>query len=257
MPKRKFIFNIYNSFLKRVCQSFRCFCTSCIFIGICNLRILVGEENLPQSEFLLDHCHQKAIVFILLAMQQVPPSGSVLSGVFVIIKDAIVGWIKNLRTGEKPRFTFWEFAKMKHPKESVDDVSITLNVLKVFLLLPMFWSLFDQHSSRWVLQATLMDRNIFFMTLTADQIPILNPLFTLSLVPIFTSLIYPFLREKLRFSLLPIEQKMTAGMFITAISFAFSAVVQYVIDHTPPESVHVLAQVITFNSYSPELLPII
>ena len=120
--------------------------------------------------------------------------------------------------------------------------------------LPIFWSLFDQHSSRWVFQAKSMNRDLYFYHPDPDQIPTLNPALMLLFLPIFSYGIYPMLRKlgvrcgsmdeeilstrrvianlhdnrsQLDFS--PIR-RMVVGMFFTALAFVASGVVQLFID---------------------------
>jgi len=56
----------------------------------------------------------------------------------------------------------------------------------MYLPLPMFWTLFDQHSTRWVLQATDMNLTILpNVTIEPEQVQALNPALTLLLVFVF------------------------------------------------------------------------
>ena len=138
---------------------------------------------------------------------------------------------------------FWSGALQNHPRQLVVDVRDAVNILKVFTFLPIFWSLFDQHASRWVLQAEMMNRSFYFFELTGDQIPVLNPFFTLTLIPIFQMVLYPAAERILRAPLKPLEHKMVFGMTLTGFSFLLSALLQIVINQSGPNSVHVIAQV--------------
>ena len=42
----------------------------------------------------------------------------------------------------------------------VSDVKAVLNVLWLFIPLPLFWTLFDQQGSRWTLQAVDMNGDV-------------------------------------------------------------------------------------------------
>ncbi len=101
----------------------------------------------------------------------------------------------------------------------------SLSVL--FLFISVFWSLFDQTGSSWVLQAKQMERRLNFcfglwedsrcsVELLPSQIQSLNPILILILVPIFTFIIYPFLRKRMA---LPLTFRIQAGMLLASLSF--------------------------------------
>lgn len=95
----------------------------------------------------------------------------------------------------------------------ISDIKRILPILKMFLPLPIFWTLFDQkvnksllllvwshnfslQGSRWTLQANKMDGRItdtFYWK--PDQVQIFNPVLVLILVPIFETVIYPTLEK--------------------------------------------------------------
>lgn len=184
-----------------------------------------------------------ATIIIWLGRKQyrmVPPGGSVFKDIYLVTKDAFKGWYHN--KGNSTNKSFWDFATDHHDSQKVEDIQVTFHVLKVFLFLPLFWSLFDQHGSRWVLQAEQMDRDFYFFSVTGDQLPTLNPLFTLSLIPVFQMLIYPFIENRFGIKLKQLT-KMAIGMFLTSGCFALSGILQVIIDNSPPQSVHVIAQV--------------
>lgn len=175
--------------------------------------------------------------------RMIPPGGSILRDVYIVSRDATTGWLYDIKIRNPDRQSFWSYAKLKHPSKLVDDIRITVNVLKVFLFLPMFWSLFDQHGSRWVLQAEQMNKSFYFFRVTADQMPTLNPLFTLSLIPVFQFIFYPTAQKIIGKPLKPLEHKMVFGMLLTGFAFILSGILQIAIDNSPPESVHISAQV--------------
>lgn len=102
-------------------------------------------------------------------------------------------------------------------------------VFYVFIPLPIFWALFDQHASRWIFQAKHMNLHIGSWTIQPDQMPTLNPLLLMILIPVFNIWIYPFLRN-LGLSLAPVQQRMVWGMILTALSFVSAGFVQLKID---------------------------
>jgi len=96
----------------------------------------------------------------------------------------------------------------------------------------IFWALFDQTGSSWIIQAQKMDRLLWGIELLPSQIQAANPLLIMLLVPFFSYLIYPFLN---RYFVLTAIKKMQLGLFITVIAFAIPSVIQMQLDagHTP------------------------
>lgn len=64
-------------------------------------------------------------------------------------------------------------------------------LIPLFMLIAAFWSIFDQSSSAWVEQAKKMDLNVLGFTLNPAQLQAINPFFILTLIPLFTLVIYP------------------------------------------------------------------
>jgi dipeptide/tripeptide permease len=79
----------------------------------------------------------------------------------------------------------------------VDDLRRALEILHVFLLVPVFWMLYDQQSTTWVEQASNMktDLNFIFFnySLIPSQMQAFNGVLILLFIPLFTKIIYPFI----------------------------------------------------------------
>ena len=94
----------------------------------------------------------------------------------------------------------------------------------IYLFIAVFWSLWDQSNGQtWTLQAQsdLMDKNLAFgWTILPAQIQVVNGLFILAMVPIFTFGIYPLLGRL--FTLTPLR-KIGIGLFVVAASFLLVA----------------------------------
>ena len=97
----------------------------------------------------------------------------------------------------------------------------------IYLFVAMFWALFDQTGSSWVLQALKMDRMVLGFEVLPSQIQAVNPLLIMLLVPLFSYVVYPAI-ERL-FKLTPLR-KMAIGMFLTAFAFAIPSWIQMQID---------------------------
>ncbi|MFC2092425.1 POT family MFS transporter [Bacteroidota bacterium] len=102
-----------------------------------------------------------------------------------------------------------------------------LNLSVMYIFIAVFWSLFDQTGSSWVLQAEQMDKfvNLGFVKfeLLASQIQAINPLLIMIFIPLFTYWLYPFLNKY--FNLTPLR-KISIGLFIAGFSFAILAVAE-------------------------------
>jgi POT family proton-dependent oligopeptide transporter len=105
-----------------------------------------------------------------------------------------------------------------------------INLSIMYIFIAVFWSLFDQTGSSWVLQAEKMDKwvNLGFVKfeLLASQIQAINPLLIMIFIPLFTSVLYPFVNK---FYHLTSLRKIIIGMFLAGVSFAILAVAESLI----------------------------
>jgi len=97
----------------------------------------------------------------------------------------------------------------------------------IYLFVAVFWSLFDQTGSSWVLQAQQMDRHLFGIEVLPSQIQAANPLLVILLIPLFSYVIYPALGRIMK--LTPMR-KVAMGFFLAAAAFAISSLAQVRID---------------------------
>jgi len=98
-----------------------------------------------------------------------------------------------------------------------------LNLLPLFLFVLMFWALFDQTASAWVLQAESMDRTVFGQELLSSQLQAANPILVMLFIPLFSYVIYPAAQRLV--DLTPLR-KIGVGMFLTVPAFAIPAWVE-------------------------------
>lgn len=87
----------------------------------------------------------------------------------------------------------------------------------------MFWAIFDQTGSAWVLQAESLDRRFFGVNWLQSQVQFVNPILILTGIPIFTYVIYPFMGRF--FEPTPLR-KIGIGFVFTAGAFAVSALIE-------------------------------
>ncbi len=154
----------------------------------------------------------------------VPPTGKEGGSKFWGILLHAITHMGDKRPGQK----WLDTAREKFGNEKVDGAQAALDVFKVLVAISAFWALFEQHGSTWVLQAKQMDRNFLGWTLEAAQIPSLNPIMVMVLIPIFTLGIYPMV-ERMGIKVTPLR-KMGAGMVMTTLSFLMAAAIQNALD---------------------------
>jgi len=97
----------------------------------------------------------------------------------------------------------------------------------IYLFVAIFWALFDQSGSSWVLQAENMDLNFLGVEWLPSQIQALNPILILTFIPLFSYVVYPLIDRF--FPLTPLR-KIAIGLFIMVISFVLVAIAQMKID---------------------------
>lgn len=103
---------------------------------------------------------------------------------------------------------------------SKEGLKIIGRLCIIYLFVAVFWALFDQSGSKWVLQADRMDRNWLGFEWLPSQINAINPIMIMVFIPIFTWLIYPGLNKV--FPLTPLR-KMGIGFFVAVPSFLIPA----------------------------------
>jgi len=89
----------------------------------------------------------------------------------------------------------------------------------IYVFIAMFWALFDQQGSAWVLQARRMDRQLV-VHWDPSQAQWLNPALVLLFIPLFTRVVYPFFD---RFWPLTPLRKISMGLFLTVPAFLLPA----------------------------------
>lgn len=100
----------------------------------------------------------------------------------------------------------------------------------IFIPVPfvaMFWALWQQNFSSWIVQAESMNRHLFGIEWLSSQIQTVNPIFILIMLPLFSYWLYPLVEKFVRLTPL---RKIGAGLFVTAASFLIVAMIQTRID---------------------------
>jgi POT family proton-dependent oligopeptide transporter len=153
----------------------------------------------------------------------VPPTGPNPHGFFRVVSYAL----SRLGTG-RPGQGWLDVARERFPHDAVEGARAVFRIVTVFAPIAAFWALFFQYGSSWVLQAERMDRRVLGVEVLSSQVSTLNALFVLLLIPVFAGIVYPALeRRGVRVTAL---RKMTAGMYISVVSFLCAAGIQIAID---------------------------
>jgi len=110
-------------------------------------------------------------------------------------------------------------AKFIAALKTVEVRRTILRLCGLYLFYVIFWCLYDQTSSAWVLQTRAMDRNLFGWEVKEAQVQAINPLLILLFVPLFNYVVYPLAGKIVRLTPL---RKIGCGLFLTAASFVLS-----------------------------------
>ena len=119
---------------------------------------------------------------------------------------------------------------------SPDGLKSLGKLLIIYVFIAMFWALFDQQGSAWVLQARRMDRH-FIVDWDPSQAQWLNPALVLLFIPLFTRVVYPLFD---RFWPLTPLRKISLGLFVTVPAFLLPAWLEARLD--AGESVNIIWQ---------------
>ncbi len=150
----------------------------------------------------------------------------------------LVFWFGRRRFVHIPAAGVGSYAREVFKAENLKAIG---NLLILVPFSAMFWALWQQNFSSWVVQADKMDRRLFGKEWLPAQIQTVNPIFILVMLPLFSYLIYPAI-EKI-FRLTPLR-KLGMGLFVTAFAFLIVGCAQARIDagQTP----HIIWQILAF-----------
>jgi POT family proton-dependent oligopeptide transporter len=154
----------------------------------------------------------------------VPPTGKERGSQFLQIVLHAFAHRKERPQGQH----FLDVAIPRFGAKKVEGAKAALAIFSVFAATTGFWALYDQHGSSWVLQAEKMDRFIWGSQLEASQIPAINPILVMGLIPVFSFWVYPLV-ERLGIKVTPLR-KMGAGMFLLAVAFFWVGFLQSRLD---------------------------
>ncbi len=108
-----------------------------------------------------------------------------------------------------------------------EGLGVMVRLAVIYAFVAVFWALYDQTGSAWVLQAERMDRHLFGHEWLASQVQAVNPLLVMLLIPICSYGLYPLLNQFFKVTAL---RKIGIGFFVTGFSFLISTWIQHRID---------------------------
>jgi proton-dependent oligopeptide transporter, POT family len=155
-----------------------------------------------------------------------PPSSQTKSAGFM--KVTWHGWTHMGR--RQPGETIWDVARQRFTAREVEAARSVGPVLAVFAPITIFWALFDQTSSTWVMQGEKMVPVQLFgrLKIGAEQMQSMNPLLVMVLVPVMLWL-YPRFEKVTAIRVSPLR-RMGSGLVLAALSYVVVGLLQTRVD---------------------------
>ncbi|MBX3323092.1 MAG: POT family MFS transporter [Phycisphaeraceae bacterium] len=140
-----------------------------------------------------------------------------LPGVLMALAT-FVFWLGRNKFIHVPPAGWQKFKQETFSPEGIQALKSLAPLFVVFVM--MFWAIFDQTGSAWVLQARQMDRNFLGVEWLEAQIQFVNPILILTGIPFFAYVVYPLMGKF--FDPTPLR-KIGIGFVLAALAFAISA----------------------------------
>jgi POT family proton-dependent oligopeptide transporter len=160
-----------------------------------------------------------------------------IPGVFMFIAT-VVFWFGRRKFVHIPPAGARNYLKVIFQHENLKALG---NLLILMPFAAMFWSLWYQNFSSWVVQADKMDRHLFGREWLPAQIQTVNPVFVLAMLPLFSYVIYPAASKLFRVTPL---RKFGAGLFMVIVAFLIVGWIQTRLD--AGERPHIIWQILAF-----------
>jgi POT family proton-dependent oligopeptide transporter len=158
-------------------------------------------------------------------------------GVFMVLATVIF-WLGRRKFVRVPAVGIRTYANAVFRRENLGAI---WNLLMLVPFVAMFWALWQQNFSSWVVQADKMDRHLFGTEWLPGQIQTVNPIFILGMLPLFSYVLYPVIDRV--FPLTPLR-KIGMGLFLVAAAFLIVGGIQLRIDAGGHP--HILWQILAF-----------
>jgi len=152
-----------------------------------------------------------------------PRAAFAVPGVFMVLAT-LVFWLGRREFVHVPPVGIPTYLRALGRRENLRALG---NLLILVPFAAVFWGLWQQNFSSWVLQAYHMDRHLFGIEWLPAQIQTVNPLFILGMLPLFSYAIYPALNRL--FPVTPLR-RIGLGLFCMVGAFLIVAWIQTRID---------------------------
>lgn len=163
---------------------------------------------------------------------EIPPSNE---SVFLRVLWSSLRRMGSRKAGQ----SFLSSARADFSASDVEDAESTWAIIKVFATISVFWALYDQSGSSWILQAQQMDQKLGQWTILPAQMHATNPILVMLLIPLFSYFIYPWFEKRgIRMTQI---RKMSAGMVLTGFSFIMVGIIALLLGRGV--HVHILWQI--------------
>lgn len=173
-----------------------------------------------------------------------PPSGNMLVKVIGCISVRTMSfsrlnwplmkliWLQNAlvdrcRNG-KNKTSWLDYSIEKYGQQLVSDTKVVLNILIMFIPLPIYWSGILLQNSRWVFQASKMNGDIGWFVIKPDQMLFFNSALSLILFPFCEYILYPLLAK---IGIRTLLQRITFGGIVSALALGISAIIETQIEN--------------------------
>jgi proton-dependent oligopeptide transporter, POT family len=142
----------------------------------------------------------------------------------------VLWYVLTHQGARQPGQKFFDVGLARYDREAVDGARAVLRIVAIFATIPMFWALFNQVNSTWVLQGNKMvPLFIGDYKIDGERMQAAGAVLVMIWVPVFTFLVFPFLE---RIGWLPTAlRRMSVGMVLGAVSFVVCGAVQSRLDH--------------------------
>jgi POT family proton-dependent oligopeptide transporter len=144
-------------------------------------------------------------------------------GIFMVVAT-IVFWIGRKKFVHIPPVGVRNYVKEFSNRDTLKALG---NLLIIVPFSAMFWALWQQNFSSWVVQAGKMDRHLFGHEWLPSQIQTVNPIFILVMLPLFSYAAYPAINRIFRLTPL---RKIGMGLFSVVVAFLIVGWIQTRID---------------------------
>ena len=157
-------------------------------------------------------------------VRQPPQRQSHQAGVMKVLLFAF-----NHQRQREPGQRWLDVALTQFTPEEVNGVRAVGRIILVFLTVPVFFALYNQVNSTWVLQGEKMTPfEVLGFKMDGERMQAVGSILVMIWVPIMTYVLYPF-SEKMRLRPTPLR-RMAVGMVLAAVTYVISGWLQARID---------------------------